>query len=64
MTTLHVRHVFINFFAFIAQPQRETMPNFTFCTGRERNTTTFQFFFQNYKSLLEVDQQTHQHLIN
>ena len=43
-TTLHVHHAFL----YISLPSLHEydvkMPNFTFCRGREHNTTTFFFF--------------------
>ena len=44
-TTLHVHHAFL----YISLPSLHEydvkMPNFTFCRGREHNTTTFFFLF-------------------
>ena len=51
-TTLHVHHAFL----YISLPSLHEydvkMPNFTFCRGREHNTTTFFFLFLYFDTVL------------
>ena len=51
-TTLQVHHAFL----YISLPSLHEydvkMPNFTFCRGREHNTTTFFFLFLYFDTVL------------
>ena len=51
-TTLHVHHAFL----YISLPSMHEydvkMPIFTFCGGREHNTTTFFFLFLYFDTVL------------
>ena len=51
-TTLQVHHAFL----YISLPSLHDydvkMPNFTFCRGREHNTTTFFFLFLYFDTVL------------
>ena len=42
----------VHFFAVAARIQREKVPNFTFCRGREHKTTIFFFLFLNFTKIL------------
>ena len=51
-TTLHVHHAFLCISLPKLHEYDVKMPNFTFCRGREHNTTTFFFLFLYFDTVL------------